>query len=88
MFQSKINTKTNLRSPKKTFCSYTGKDIEYKSNEYSNIMNVKCLMCLKGFRSHSTLLDILIKDDILYYIGCNNIIEIIKESYGYKCQNN
>lgn len=77
IFRKQIKQKPILRLPIiRDFYSYTGKNILYKSAEYWEIMNSKLKFSVRGFRSHPSLFDIMIKDNQLYYIGMNQ--EIIK----------
>lgn len=72
-FRKKNKQKANLLPAiERDFDSYTGKRIPYKSEEYWEIMNRKCLFSIKGFRSHPSLFDVMIRNDTLYYIGLNH----------------
>ena len=61
----------NLNAIERDFKGYQGWKIPYKSQEYWTIMDRKCLYAGKGFRSHPSLFDVMLKDNKLFYIGLN-----------------
>jgi len=78
IFLKQNKQKRILRLPiVRDFYSYTGGKILYKSAEYFEIMDRKLRFSMRGFRSHPSLFDIMIKGNELFYIGINqNIIKV------------
>lgn len=61
----------NLIPIERDFKGYGGAKILYKSMEYWEIMNRKLFYSVRGFRSHTSLFDVMLKDNKLFYIGLN-----------------
>jgi len=62
----------NLNAIERDFKGYGERKIPYKSQEYWTIMDRKCFYSGKGFRSHPSLFDVMLKDNKLFYIGLNH----------------
>lgn len=61
----------NLKPLERDFKGHEGRKIPYKSQEYWAIMDRKCFYSSRGFRSHPSLFDVMLKDNKLFYIGLN-----------------
>jgi len=65
-------TISNFQEIKLNFTGYI-ENIEYKSDEYYDLINKKIIYSIEGFQSHPIYFDIMRKNGINYYIGNRKI---------------